>query len=272
MKVETMTTDCRAWTNSGRKRPIMAIKLNKEQKGVLADLQAEVYRVTSNGTRDFGEVCRALQDIVEGKFSLSVHLRVERVARQLDKWERLGVEITEERYSEILDQARAFEPYSDTDEPLVTGGFGYTNPEVVLKEIFRAFIPPDGYTKHNYIEDAELRYAPGMKPTGGLHLVHYEPNAYAGLSPEAALDAARTDKVRLAGIEVLEYLMLTPKSGLTWDGKLYYYPNLSGLQRKYGTDWSLVPYVNRNGSVFFLHSFGADYAPPRWSSPVVREC
>ena len=82
-------------------------------------------------------------------------------------------------------------------------------------------MPPDGYTKYNYIEEDELRYAHGMTPTGGLRLVHFDPNAYAGLSTEAALKAAKQDTLRLAGIEVLEHLVLNPQAGLTWDGELY---------------------------------------------------
>lgn len=272
MEVETMTTDCRAWANSGRKRPIMATKLNKEEKGILADHLAEVYRVASNGSRDFSDVRRALQGIVEGKFPSGVNPCIESVKQQLNAWKALGVAISGEQWEHILQQADAFDPVTDSDEPLVTGGFGYTNPKAVANKLFGAFTPPDGYTKYNYIEDAELRYASGMKPSGALRLVHYDPNAYAGLSPEAALRAARADKVRLAGIEVLEHLVLTPKSGLTWDGNLYYYPNLSGLQRKYGSDWSIVPYVYRFGSEFRFNLDDADDASQRWSSPVVWEC
>jgi hypothetical protein len=253
----------------------MATKLTKEEKGVLADYLAEVYRVTSNGTRDLGDVCRGLQGMIEGKFPSGVNPCIESVKQQLGAWKTLGVAISDEQWENILQQADAFDPVTDSDEPLVTGGFGYSNPKVVVNKLFGAFTPPDGYTKYNYIEDAELRYASGMKPSGALRLVHFDPNAYAGLSPEAALRAARTHKVRLASIEVLEHLVLTPKSGLTWDGKLYYYPNLSGLQRKYGTDWSLVPYVSRwddSDREFRLISYDADYADGKWSSPVVREC
>lgn len=250
----------------------MAIKLTKEEKGVLADHLAEVYRVASSGLRDFSNVRRALQDIVEGKFPSGVNPCIESVKQQLNAWKARGVAISDEQWEYILQQADAFDLVTDSDEPLVTGGFGYANPKAVANKLIGAFTPPDGYTKYNYIEDAELRYASGMEPSGVLRLVHYDPNAYAGLSPEAALRAARADKVRLAGIEVLEHLVLTPKSGLTWDGKLYYYPNLSGLQRKYDSDWSSVPYVNRGGSGFNFFSGDDAYAGPSWSSPVVREC
>jgi hypothetical protein len=252
-----------------------ATKLTKEEKGVLADLQAEVYRVTSNGTRGFSNVRRGLQDIIEGKFPFSsVNPYVANVEQQLNTWQALGVTIDAETRESILQQADVFTPVTDSDEPLVTGGFGYTNPKVVANKLFGAFKPPNGCTKVNYIEDAELRYAPGMKPTGGLRLVHFDPNAYAGLSPESALKAAKQDKLRLAGIEVLEYLMLNSKSGLTWDGKLHYYPNLSGLQQKYNGIWSGVPCLHfwRDDRQFGLYVRGAGYASGYWSSPVVREC
>lgn len=214
-----------------------------------------------------GTMVNALHAITQG----STRSRVE---QQLAAWKNLGVAISDEQWEHILQQADVFEPVTDSDEPLVTGGFGYTNPKAVANKLFGAFTPPTGYTTVNYIEDAELRYAPGMKPTGELRLVHFDPNAYAGLSPEAALKAARADKLRLAGIEVLEHLVLNPQAGLTWDGKLYYNPNLSGLQRKYDGAWSNVPCLNRWGSDrrFEFGSLWADDADDGWSSPVVREC
>ena len=199
----------------------------------------------------------------------------EQVEQQLTAWRDLGVVISDAQWEYILQQADAFEPATDSDEPLVSGGFGYDNPSSLVKKLSGAFTPPIGYSKLDYIEDAELRYAPGMKPTGGLRLVHYDPNAYPGLSPEAALKAARADKVRLASIEVLEHLVFNPESGLRWDGKLYYSPNLSGLQRKYDTDWSVVPCLDRwvvSYRRFRFDSYWADDADGRWSSPVIREC
>ena len=253
----------------------MGAKLTKEEKGTLADLQAEVYRVASNGTRDFGNVRRGLQDVIEGKLSSGVNPCVANVKQQLKAWKILGVTISDEYWEHILQQADVFDPVNATDEPLVTGGFGYTNPKVTANKLFGAFTPPDGYTKYNNIRDAELRYAPGMKPTGGFRLVHYDPNAYAGLSPVEALEVAKQDKLRLASIEVLEHLVLNLKPGLTWDGELYYYSNLSGLQLKYGSDWWSVPCLYRWGGPargFEFGSYDAGLAISRWPSPVVREC
>lgn len=250
----------------------MGTKLTKEEKGILADLQAEVYRVTSNGTRNFVAVRRGLQDIIEGKFLVGVNSSIASVERQLEVWKHLGVAISGEQWERILQQADMFEPFTDTDEPLVTGGFGYDNPTTLVSKLFGVLTPPDGYTKVNYIQDAKLRYAPGMQPTGGLRLVHYDPNAYSGLSPEAALKAAKRDKLRLAGIEVLEHLVLNPRTSLTWDGKLYFFPNLSGFQC--GPDWSRVPYVYRwgGGRRLRLDDGWAGGGDPDWSSPSVRDC
>ena len=241
-----------------------------EQLGGLTTQHNEIIKRVVNGSLSPISVKRALQDIIEGV--MKTPSVVEQVERQLAAWKNLGVAISDEQWEHILQQADVFEPVTDSDEPLVAGGFGYANPKAVVNKLFGAFTPPDGYTKYNYIEDAELRYASGMKPTGGLRLVHFVPNAYAGLSPEAALKAAKQDKLRLAGIEVLEHLVLNPQAGLTWDGKLYCYPNLSGLQRKYDAGWSSVPCVSRHGSEFSLSSYVADNAYPLWSSPVVREC
>jgi hypothetical protein len=213
-----------------------------------------------------GKMVRALHDVVQ---SVSPRQQVE---QQLITWKDLGLFVSDKKWDLILQQADVFEPATDTDEPLVTGGFGWTHLTAVANKLFGAFMPPNGYTKFNYIKDTELRYVSDMKPSGGVHLVHYDPNAYAGLSPEAALKAAQADKLRLAGIEVLEYLMLEPKTGLTWDGKLHYFPNLSGLQLKYGSGWSLVPGFRRIGLELVLSAIDAGHAFPDWSSPVVREC
>lgn len=230
----------------------------------------EIIERVVNGSLSPISVKRALQDIIEGV--MKAPSVVEQVEHQLAAWKNLGVAISDEQWEYILLQAAVFEPVTDSDEPLVTGGFGNDSPKAVVNRLFGAFMPPDGYTKCNYIEKAELRYAPGMRPTGGLRLVHFDPNAYAGLSTEAALKAAKQDKLRLAGIEVLEHLVLNPQAGLTWDGKLYYYPSLSGLQRKDGAGWSDVPFVNLDESRFRLGSSDAGFPHLHWSSPVVREC
>lgn len=206
-----------------------------------------------------------------GFLSVSVQ---EQVEQQLNAWKNLGVAISEEQQEQILQQADVFEPFTDTDEPLVTGGFGYDRPTALVKKLFKAFTPPEGYAKYSDIYVEGLRYAPGMKPTGGLRLVHYDPNAYPKLSALDARKAAKKDGVRLAGIEVYEHLMLEPNAGLTLDGQLYYYPNVSGLERKYNGGWLLSTYLWRSEDrrFFMFDSRWAVDADDMWASPVVREC
>lgn len=198
----------------------------------------------------------------------------ERVEMQLIHWRGLGVIISDEQWEQILQRADEFESFTDTDEPFVSGGFGYNDPTELVKKLFRAFTPQRDYTKSSHIEDAELRYVSGMKPAGELRLIHYDSNACQGLSPEDARKAAEKDGLRLAGIEVFEYLMLKPSTGFAWDGKLHCYPYASGLDLKYGSG-SYVPYLSRWGGAlceFYLDSDSADCANDEWSSPVVREC
>jgi hypothetical protein len=247
-----------------------------EQLGGLTAQHNEIMRRVINGSLNPISVKHALQDIIER--AKKVPSVVEQVEHQLTAWKNLGVAISDEQWGQIMQQADVFEPVTYSDEPLVTGGFGYANPTAVAKKLFGTFTPPEGYTKVNYMEDTELRLAPGMKPTGELRLVHYDTNAYVGLSPEAALKMAEQDKLRLAGIEVLEYLVLWPQSGLAWDGKVYNYPNLSGLQCKYddGGASSFVPSLARwdddEGRQISLTVRWAGEMSIHSSSPVVREC
>lgn len=199
------------------------------------------------------------------------------VEQQLINWQWLGAVISNEQWEHILQQADAFEPVTDTDEPLVTGGFGYDNPGAIIRKLCGAFTPRRDYAEFNFLPEMELRYAPGLKPKGGLRLVHYDPNAYPNLSPEDARRAAEKDGLRLAGIEVFEHLMLEPKTGFTWDGKLYFFPNASGLDlKRYSAVWSDIPYVGRaddpHDSGFYFGSGSAHNVLDGMSSPVVREC
>lgn len=208
------------------------------------------------------------------QFASSTYVRVE---QQLFRWQRLGAVISDEQWKKILQQADDFIPVTDSDEPLVTGGFGYNNPATVVKKLCSALTPRRDYAEFNFLDEMELRYAPGLKPKGGLRLVHYDSNAYPNLSPEDARKAAKKDGLRLAGIEVFEHLMLEPKTGFTWDGKLYFFPNASGLDLKcYSTVWSDVPFVGRaddpNDSGFYFGSGSAHNVLDGMSSPVVREC
>lgn len=243
-----------------------------EQLGGLTTQHNEIIKRVVNGSLNPISVKRALQSIIEG--ASKAPSVVERVEQQLDTWKNLGVVVTDEQREHILQQADAFKPLTASDEPLVTGGFGYNRPSMIVKKLYDAFTQPDGYTKTNYVNDVKLRSARGMKSTGGLRLVHYDPNAYVGLSPEAALMAAKQDKLRLAGIEALEWLVLNPQPGLTWDGKINFYLNLSGLQCLYRSGWTDVPCLLLYGDErqFKFESRWGSHIDVECSSPVVREC
>lgn len=244
-----------------------------EQLGGLTTQHNEIIKRVVNGSLNPISVKRALQGIIES--ANKVPSFVERVEHQLKVWKKLGVAISDEQRTHILQQAKVFEPVTTSDEPLVTGGFGYATPGAVTKKLIEAFTSQYGYTAVIDIQYSKYRYVPDMKPTGELHLVHYDSDAYAGLSPAVAVKTARADKLRLAGIEVLEYLVLNPESGLMWDGELHYYPYLSGLQvNSYGGGWAMVPRLLRRDHTrqFKLASLWEHDSDNRWSSPVVREC
>lgn len=232
----------------------------------------EIIKRVGNGSLNPISVRRAFQDIIEGaRKTLST---VERVARQIDAWTNLGVEITEERYEQILKAAEAFRPINDTDKPLVTGGFGYDNPTALVKKFFEVLRPADGYEKSNYIEDTQLRYVSGMRPTGELRLVHYDSDAFSGRSPKFARRKARSDGLRLAGIEVFERVILEPETGLSWGKVWNSFPNASGLNMKDIIGQSNVPHLYRrnNDRHFEFATHSVDVGYHGWSSPVIREC
>ncbi|MEO5950024.1 MAG: hypothetical protein ABIQ04_01100 [Candidatus Saccharimonadales bacterium] len=237
--------------------------------------QNEISRRLKAGSLTVEDVLDATQGILDGIYPTkkTTDSIVQWVERQLARWEELGVVIDEETRERILQQADVFKPFTDTDTPLVSGGFGYTLSSC-FGRLWDAFVPPAGYTKYRYpTAETPLKYAAGMKPTGVLRLVHFDPNGYQGKSPKDALSLAKKDKVRLASIEVLEKLVLDPDWAMSWDGKGSPYPKLSGLQAKYGSDWSNVPYVNRwvLDLGVNLNANDADNANDNWSSPVVRD-
>lgn len=255
--------------NYGRNR--LEMTTIEELSGLTAQHNEIIKRVV-NGSLGLVSVKRALHGIImSASKAPSVGIQVE---RQLETWKNLGVAISDEQWKHILQQADVFRPFTDTDEPLVSGGFGYDQPGALVKKLFDAFAPLEGYIKDNLIDDAELRYASGMKPTGGLRLVHYDPNAYFGLSALDARKAAKKDGLRLAGIEIYEHLMLEPNTSFIRNKKPYR-PNASGLDRKYDGKWAHVPCLywwSDVSSGFRVSSFWANDAGGWWSSPIVREC
>lgn len=145
-------------------------------------------------------------------------------------------------------------------------------------ELWNLIEAPDGYTKCRWdklkSDSKHLRQAPGYDYTPGIRWVAFDPNAYRGLSPEAALEQSKVDGLQLAGIEVLMAALLFQTWATSWNGDSSPYPNLSALQFYWDTDWSHVPYFSRwdVGREVDLHVYRADDAHDRWSSPVAREC
>jgi len=247
-----------------------------EQLFSLQARQHEIWRRLKAGSLNVEDVLDVTQGILDGIYPIenAANSYVQQVERQLTRWQELGVVINKEARERILKQAENFVPASWTDTPLVSGGFGYTLPRC-FDRLWDAYAPPAGYIKYRYLTaETPLKYAPLMKPAGDMRLVHFDPNGYQSLSPVDALRQAEKDKVRLASIEVLEKLVLDPGWAISWDGKASPYPNLSGLQSKYGAGWSGVPCLSKyvDGPWVGLDTHGAVYAIDELSSPVVREC
>lgn len=139
---------------------------------------------------------------------------------------------------------------------------------------------PEGYTKWcrpDFRTDPDhLRMAPGYDFTPGITWVEFDPEAFQGKSPEAALERSQDGNSRLAGTEILDAIWQFPDWLLTWfmDGKPA--PNLSGLQFRWdkGSSWSLVPYLHwwDDDRRLELGAGWAGLANGYWASPVVREC
>lgn len=198
---------------------------------------------------------------------------VARVERQLTWYADAGFVIHYDQRLRIRAQAKAFVPLSVTDRPLVTGVFGYA------PEAFNRIWPHvelDGYDKVRYFNrDEPIQFVSGMKLKSTLtkpRLVHFDPNTYRDLSPESALKQAKVDKIRLAGVEVVEMLLVEPGWASDWNGTGHPYPNCSALQ--FGQDWVRVPYLDRwdTDPRLVLDSRRADDWDNGWSSPSVREC
>ena len=273
MKVEGAATNRIGAVYGGKRRLMASVTVTEDiRRGIkqLRDLEDRFL----NGSVDPRACRNQLQDLIQGKFSSAIRSYVSDVDCQLDRWRVFGVNIDAETRERILQQADAFEPLTDDDNPLVSGGFGYNNPKALVTRLWNAFVAPTRYQKIRYIEEnTPLRYAFGMKPSGGLRLVHYQHNSYAGFSPEQALVQAKADHVRVASVEVLENLLLGP-SAKSWDGQKIFFPNLSGFQAKYDTGWSHVPSLDRFDVSFQLRldPRGAGFGDSGWSSPVVTEC
>jgi len=245
-----------------------------EVLGKIARQQNDLFRRVREGSLDPNVASAGLQLVIENKLSTTPASPtdiVDRVMRQLARYEALGIGIADADKLLIIEQAKNFVPLSATDRPLVTGLFGYESD--AINSAWK-HVALEGYDSMRYFDESQpLRFARGMKPTNtNVRLVHFDPNSYHRLSPKDALIKAKKDRVRLAGIEIIEMLIVEPEWALEWNGKEHPYPNLSALQT--GTAWQRCPYINRWDvyRLLKLHASSADYAFDYWASPSVREC
>lgn len=272
----------------------MATKLGNAQKGQLSDQLAEVYRVTSNGTRDFSDVRKALQDIIEGKVAQAT-AAVIRVPAKQSSWY-----VSPERQLEHVKQLNTERGwgFKETDFPPIPGNawLHMRRDEVLLlavylpkqgkvsglqrtfDELWNLIEAPDGYTNWRWDElksdSKHLKSAPGHSHRPGVCWVAFDASAYRGKSPEHALARRNEDNTRLAGVEVLMAALLFPTWPTSWNGDSSPFPNMSGLQFYWNTVWSRVPYLGRwdDDSRLELNTDWAEHDNPLWASPSVREC
>lgn len=241
--------------------------------GGLATQYAEIIKRVANGTLNPELVKRQFQDIIE-KRAFRSGSTVDLVELQLQRWLACGVSIDDEVRDRILQQAAEWYPITDGAEPLIIGGFEGMDVTSALHGLYGAINLVEPYRKETWIpEDAQLRRVVGLKPGTGLRLVHFAPRAHMNVAPRDAVvrERARSNRGRLAGLEVLEYLAVMPaaklaRSQIRW--------NLSGLRMKHQGNWSDTPYVHWHQEANFLelNTDPADSMIVGFSSPVVWEC
>lgn len=263
-----------------------------EVLGKIARQQHDLFRRVREGSLDAEFVSRGIQDIIEGKVAPATaaitHVLAKQPAwyvspaEQLKKVEALNAALDWGFVTKNIPAIPGYRP-SDPNEVLMLAvslppkgrksGLYHT-----FDELWNLIEAPDGYTKWRRDElkatSKLLRQAPDYDYTPGIRWVVFNPNAYHGKSPEAALDASKADGVDLAGVEVLMAALLFPDWIASWNGTDSPFPNLSGLQFYWDAGWSDVPYLDRWGGDrrLGLYAHWADDRSDRWASPSVREC
>lgn len=109
----------------------------------------------------------------------------------------------------------------------------------------------------------------------GIRWVVIDLTAGLGKSPRTVLATTDVDDpYQPTGVELLSLLLLQPNWATSWDGKKFFYPNLTGLQFYYNEGWSRVPFLYRSDDdrQFELYAAGDDYTGGKWASPAFREC
>ncbi len=255
----------------------------------------EIVKRVGNGSLDPDNVRKALQDIIEGKFP-EIKLPKAAITHVLAKQPSWYVSPEDQ-----LKKVKAFNAALDwgfvtENIPAIPGSWQHNPNEVLMlavslppkgrksglhhtfDELWNLIEAPDGYTKWRWEELKAtaklLRQAPGYDYTPGIRWVVFNPNAYHGKSPEAALKQSKEDSVQLAGLEVLMAALLFPTWTTSWNGGSSPYPNMSALQFYWNSRWSVVPYLCRwvGSRQLRLHADWAGYAYGGWSSPSVTEC
>lgn len=247
--------------------------------------QNEIWRRLKAGSLNVDDVLAATQGILDCVYPTPL-------AHPLPDW-YVSPELR-------LEQARQYNEqrkwgFSDTDFPSVPsdtgklwllvvnlpGKGGKAALQRTVDDRWELIEAPAGYTKYRYPElltdPDHLRLAPGYDFTPGIYWVEFNPDAYQGKSPEAALQQSQVSGELLAGTEVLDAIWQFPGWVLTWfkDGKAA--PNLSGLQFRWddGSAWLYVLCVSLwdDDHRLELNALRADDAYDGWASPVVvREC
>jgi hypothetical protein len=183
--------------------------------------------------------------------------------------------------SELLLLTVNLPPMQNDDDP---DGLGRT-----FYEFWHHFEPRRGLGKYNRFTDlfgdysdgqCRLRILPAYKHDIGFHWVAFDPNAYYGLSPEAAIKKAEADKLRLAGVEVLMAALLFPDWTTKWRSEPSSPPpNMSGIQILGRGDWSYVPCLELDDYYYYQVQLSARKANDdrqddrvKAASPTVREC
>jgi hypothetical protein len=252
----------------------------------------EIVKRVGNGSLDPDNVRKALQRIIEGKFFDQLPAPVAASGtpswyvlpeQQLERVAQLNTDL-KWGFGNVADLAvpEDFVPRTSTEVLMLNICLPRRDKQSGLHrtfdELWSLIQAPQGYSKYRW--DALkataklLRQAPGYSHDVEVGWIALDPNAYHGLSPEAALEQSKNNGVRLAGTEVLMAALLFPDWVSSWNGTTNPYPNLSGIQFYWNSGWSSVPYLDRWGDDrrLRLRARRADGSHAYWASPSVREC
>lgn len=229
-----MTTYCGAWMNNGRLGCLMGTKISDEQIGAF-DRRLFAFRdKVVNGSRPYDDSMYSVQEMIEGRFLEPESIFVTDVKLQFDRWEELGVEISNRQRYSIMGQAADFVPTRTDERLLVSGGFGYNLQEAlprlwdaISQEVFAYKFDSD-----EVIGSQKTRYAPDMNISKrrGLRLVSFCPWEHVSASVDMATQRSRTLGERLAGIEVFEMAALDPEWTLDVSDRKMPVFNIAGLR------------------------------------------